>query len=100
MLRAMAHKGQLTMTDPYAVDSAAWRERQIRLLEAWSTFEVDLVLLTRRESVQWLTGAFVRAPFEPTAALSREGHATLVLPEHQEKDVAAADEVISYEGKL
>jgi len=88
------------MTDPYAVDLAACRGRQRRLLESLDQLEVDLVVLTRRESVQWLTGAFVRPPFEPIAALSRDGHVTLVVPEHQAGEAAAVDEVVSYEGKL
>ena len=43
--------------DPYAVDIEACRGRQRRLLEAVEPLDVDLMLLTRRESVQWLTGA-------------------------------------------
>src|SRR6185436_9627932 len=53
-----------------------------------------------RESVQWLTGAFVKAPFEPIAAMTADGHVTLVLPERQLADaVAAADELVGYEAK-
>lgn len=87
------------MTDPYAVDIAACRGRQRRLLTAIEPLDADLVLLTRRESVQWLTGAYVRPPFEPIAALSCAGQVTLVLPEHQANELAAADEVVAYEGK-
>ena len=41
----------------------------------------------------------MRPPFEPIAALAGDGHVTLVLPEHQVSDVAAADGVVTYEGK-
>ncbi len=85
--------------DPFAVDLVACRGRQRRLLEAVEPLDVDLVVLTRRESVQWLTGAYVRPPFEPIAALSLEGHVTLVLPSHQLGDIVAADEKLSYEAQ-
>ena len=85
--------------DPYAVDIAACRGRQQRLLEAIKPLDVDLTLLTRRESVQWLTGVHVRPPFEPVAAITSDGHVTLVLPEHQLGDAAAADETLGYEGR-
>jgi hypothetical protein len=49
--------------DPYAIDLEACRGRQRRLLEAVEPLEVDLILLTRRESVQWLTGVRVPEPF-------------------------------------
>jgi Xaa-Pro aminopeptidase len=85
--------------DPYAVDIAACRGRQRRLLEAIAPLEVDLALVTRRESVQWLTGAHVRAPFEAMAALTPDGHVTLVLPDRQVSSDYAADEVAGYEAK-
>lgn len=85
--------------DPYAVDIEACHSRQRRLLDVVEPLGVDLTLLTRRESVQWLTGAHVRAPFEPIAAITSDGYVTLVLPEHQLADVTAADDVLGYEGK-
>jgi Xaa-Pro aminopeptidase len=90
------------MNDPFAVDIAACRGRQRRLLEYVLPLEADdqfLTVLTQRESVQWLTGAFVRPPFAPIAAITRSGHVTLVLPEHQQHEAVAADEIIGYEGK-
>jgi Xaa-Pro aminopeptidase len=85
--------------DPYAVDLEACRARQKRLVEAVQPLDVDLTVLTRRESVQWLTGARVAAPYETLAAVSPDGRVTLVLPERQKKTPAAADEVIGYEAK-
>jgi Xaa-Pro aminopeptidase len=87
------------LSDPFVVNEGACRGRQQRLLERMAKIGVDLVVLTSRESVQWLTGAFVRYPFEPVAAISAGGHVTLVLPERQMKQSAAADERISYEAK-
>jgi Xaa-Pro aminopeptidase len=86
-------------TDPYAVDVAACRARQLRLLEAIEPLEADLVVATRRETIQWLTGAYVRAPFEPIALLRTDGRLTLVLPDRQADELTAADEVIGYEAK-
>jgi Xaa-Pro dipeptidase len=85
--------------DPYAVDIEACRGRQRRLLDAIEAFDVDRAIITRRESVQWLTGAHVRAPFEPIAAMRADGHLTLVLPDRQLSESVAADELIGYEAK-
>jgi Xaa-Pro aminopeptidase len=85
--------------DPYAVDLDACRARQRRLLAAIEPFEADFALLTRRESVQWLTGMHVRAPFEPIAILRPAGRLTLVVPDHQTQETAAADEIVGYEAK-
>jgi len=85
--------------DPFAVDIEACRNRQQRLLEAVEPLEVDLVLLTRRESVQWLTGAFLKAPVEPIAAVTAAGHVTLVVPERQLDVAVAADDLVGYEAK-
>jgi Xaa-Pro aminopeptidase len=85
--------------DPYGVDVAACRARQQRLLEAVEPLGVDLIVLSRRESVQWLTGAHVRPPFEPTAAMSVAGHVTLVIPDRQLSESVAADELLGYDAK-
>jgi Xaa-Pro aminopeptidase len=85
--------------DPYAVDVAACRGRQHRLLEATGPLGVELVILSHRESVQWLTGIHVRPPFEPLVAMTSAGHVTLVIPERQLGEPAAADELIGYEAK-
>jgi Xaa-Pro aminopeptidase len=85
--------------DPYAIDIAACRSRQRRLLEAVEPLGVDLIVVSRRESVQWLTGAHVRAPFEPVAAMTTGGHVTLVVPERQLAEDMAVDELLGYEAK-
>jgi Xaa-Pro aminopeptidase len=85
--------------DPYAVDLEACRSRQRRLLEAVEPLDVDLILLTRRESVQWLTGARIPEPFETVAAMNASGQVTLVLPDRQLEMAAAVDDRVGYEAK-
>jgi Xaa-Pro aminopeptidase len=85
--------------DAYGVDIAACRGRQQRLLEAVEPLGVDLTVVSRRESVQWLTGARVAPPFEPIAAMTTDGKVTLVVPDRQLSEPAAADELIGYEAK-
>jgi Xaa-Pro aminopeptidase len=85
--------------DPFAPDIEACRGRQRRLLEAVEPLEVDLILLTRRESVQWLTGAHVAPPFETVAAVTAAGQVTLVLPDRQRETPVAADVLVGYEAK-
>lgn len=86
-------------TDPYAVDIEACRGRQRRLLAEMHSQSLDLVLLTRRDSVQWLTGAYVGPLFAPAAALTADGRVTLVLPSKRLSADVAADEVIGYEAQ-
>src|SRR4051794_38485020 len=85
--------------DPYAVDLEACRGRQQRLLEAIEPTRADLIVLTRHESVQWATGAFTKPPFIPIAYLRPDGHMTLVMPDRQVSERAAADDIIGYEAK-
>src|SRR5689334_22982796 len=85
--------------DPYAVDLEACRGRQKRLLEAIEPTGAELILLTRRESVQWTTGFHAKPPFIPIACLRPDGHMTLVMPERQVSERAAADDVVGYEAK-
>jgi Xaa-Pro aminopeptidase len=86
--------------DPYAVDLMACRGRQRRLLDELAELNVDTAVVSRRETVQWLTGVLVRPPFEPIAALTSDGQLTLVTPEGQLNDSAAADIRIGYESNL
>jgi Xaa-Pro aminopeptidase len=87
------------LADPFAVNLAACRGRQQLLIVRMVELRVDLAVLTSRESVQWLTGAFVKAPFEPVVAVSADGHVLLIVPERQLKQPAAADERLGYEAK-
>jgi Xaa-Pro aminopeptidase len=86
-------------SDPYAVDKAACRGRQARLLARLAEIGVDLAVLTSRESIQWLTGAFVKYPFDPVATITSNGHLTLIVPDRQLDQPVAADELLGYEAK-
>lgn len=85
--------------DPYAVDIAACRSRQGRLLAEMGRLNLEWFLATRSETVQWLTGAYVGPLFTPVAALHRDGRLTLVLPSRKQDITVAADEVLPYEEK-
>ena len=87
------------MTDTFEVDIEACRARQRRLLLAMNEAGLQLVLLTRNDSVQWLTGAYIDRLFAPAAAMDANGHVTLVLPSRKTSLVVAADEVVPYEEK-
>ncbi|MEM8866606.1 MAG: aminopeptidase P family N-terminal domain-containing protein, partial [Planctomycetota bacterium] len=81
------------------IDKQCCRVRQQRLLEAMQQLGVDLAILTRRESVQWLTGAWVGPLFWPSAGIDSSGHVTIVLPSRKTEMPVAADTVLSYEEK-
>lgn len=85
--------------DIYAVDVEACRGRQKRLLAEMERMGLDLVVLTRGESVQWLTGAQVGSLFAPAAVLTASGRVTAVLPSRKATQTLAADEVVPYEEK-
>src|SRR5262245_56998112 len=86
--------------DPYAPNETACRGRQRRLLDEMARQDAELAVLTNRESVQWLTGAYIRPPFAPVVSLEASGRLTLVLPERMLQLSAAADERLGYPAKL
>ncbi|MEO1497946.1 MAG: aminopeptidase P family N-terminal domain-containing protein, partial [Planctomycetota bacterium] len=75
------------------------RSRQNRLVETLAEQGVEHALLTRAESIQWLTGAYVGPLFCPSAAIDAAGRVTLVLPNRKVGTPAVADEVLGYEEK-
>lgn len=83
----------------FDVDVNSCRGRQQRLLVRMHDLKLDWVLLTRSESVQWLTGAYVGPLFAPVAAMDAQGRVTLVLPARKASLKVAADEVLTYEEK-
>jgi Xaa-Pro dipeptidase len=85
--------------DPFAVDVVACRSRQQRLLAEMQMLGLDWAILTRGESVQWLTGAYVGPQFTPAAAMNRDGRVLLVLPSRKKELAVAAEEVLLYEEK-
>ncbi len=83
----------------FEVNIEACRGRQRRLLAEMQRDGLQLVVLTRGESVQWLTGAHVGPLFAPVAAIDASGHVTLVLPSRKVVQTVAADEIVPYEEK-
>jgi Xaa-Pro dipeptidase len=81
------------------LDPALCRARQARLLQVMQEREVELAIVTQHAHVQWLTGAYCRWTFQPTALLTADGHLTLVSPAKPALAADAADEVISYQAK-
>jgi Xaa-Pro aminopeptidase len=78
------------------IDVSACRARQLRLLEVMEQQNLDLVVVTQIEHVQYLAGPRFAWTFQPFAALTREGKLTLVAP-NKIPPVAAADEILTYE---
>ncbi len=87
----------LVVTD--SLDKTAIQARQKRLLEELTKRRCGLAVLTRPESIQWLTGARVAPHFTPTASIDAEGKVTLVLPSRQVETPAVADKIVPYEEK-
>jgi len=83
---------------PLEIDVDACRSRQKRLQEAMQQLQLDVVIVTRTEHVQWLAGPRFGWMFEPAAALTADGQLTLVAP-NREPEVAAADQVVTYEAQ-
>lgn len=86
----------------FDVETAACRGRQQRLVEKMRELDVELAIVAQSENIQWLTGARFAPTFSPLAALSAEGHCTLVVPGRKGRPVPegfAADEVLPYEAQ-
>jgi Xaa-Pro aminopeptidase len=80
-------------------DVTACRGRQKRLLAEMQRLQLDLVIVTQIEHVQYLAGPRFGPVFSPAAALRADGHLTLCGPKRPEL-VAAADEVVTYDAQL
>ncbi len=76
----------------------ACRGRQRRLIEQMQLMQLDMVIVTMTEHVQYLAGPRFAWVFSPVAALSVDGHLKLVAPQKM-PEVAAADDVTTYEAK-
>jgi Xaa-Pro dipeptidase len=87
---------------PWDVDIPACRGRQRRLLDEMHRLDVELVIITQIDPIQWLAGPRFEWKFSPVAALAADGRLTLVAPTHKGRPVqvtAAADEVLPYEAQ-
>ncbi|MGD9721527.1 MAG: M24 family metallopeptidase [Pirellulales bacterium] len=84
--------------DPYAIDVAACRTRQRRLLDLMQQQQLDLAIVTQHAHVQYLVGPRFAWTFSPVAALWSDGRAVLVAPS-QPSEPVAADDVLTYEAQ-
>jgi Xaa-Pro aminopeptidase len=80
------------------INVEATRGRQRRLLDVMRRDQLDAVIVTQIEHVQWLAGPRFGWVFQPAAALTVDGKLILVAPQKEPK-VAAADEVLTYEAQ-
>ena len=81
----------------FAPDIEACRGRQQRLIHEMQRLDVSLAVVTQRAHVLWLTGLYFGPFYQPAAALSIDGQLTLVVPDGNVPEQAAADEVLPYE---
>lgn len=82
----------------FEINVDACRSRQRRLIDVMQERDIDLVLVTQVEHVQWLAGPRFSWVFQPAAALTADGHLTLVAP-NEAPAAAAADTVVTYEAQ-
>lgn len=87
------------MASSESLDEDSIRGRQKRLVEAITARGCGFAVLTRPESIQWLTGARVGPLFTPCASIDDGGGVTLVLPSRKAETPAVADRVLPYEEK-
>ena len=80
------------------INIEACRGRQRRLLEIMQRKQLDLVIVTQTEHVQYLVGPRFGWVFQPAAALAADGQMTLIAP-NKAPDVAAADQVATYQAQ-
>jgi Xaa-Pro dipeptidase len=73
----------------------ACRGRQRRVLELMQRKQLDLVVVTQIEHVQYLAGPRFGWLFQPAGALSADGKLTLVAP-NKAPEVSAADQIVTY----
>lgn len=83
----------------FSFDEQHCRARQAALVLEMASLGVDLAVLTRSESIHWLTGVRLSPLMEPMAAIDATGEVTLVLPSRNLETPAVADRVVGYEAK-
>src|ERR1700679_383275 len=88
----------MTTSSPDGIDLSACRSRQRRLVAVMERLNLDLVIVTQIEHVQYLVGPRLRWVFSPSAALDRDGKLMLVAPGEAPAE-AAADTIVTYEAQ-
>jgi Xaa-Pro dipeptidase len=84
--------------DKFQIDVVSCQGRQRRLLDRMQSDELDVVIVTLPEHVQWLTGTRYAWTLRSAAVITSDGRVTLVAPQSA-PEVVAADEVLTYEAK-
>ena len=82
----------------YEIDLNACRGRQQRLLAQMRQQNLDVVIVTQTENVQWLGGQRFGWVFQAAAALRADGHLTIAAPAAPPVE-AAADNVVTYKAQ-
>ncbi|ADB19196.1 peptidase M24 [Pirellula staleyi DSM 6068] len=85
--------------NPLDTDLSACRARQERLLHYMHLMQLDMVVVTQIEHVQYLAGPRFGWVFSPAAVLHADGKLTLVAPAKPTVE-AAADEILTYDAQL
>lgn len=80
------------------INVEACRGRQQRLIKRMQEKQLDLVVITQIEHVQYFVGPRFGWVMQPAAAIDSSGRVTLVAP-NQVPAVAAADEILTYEAQ-
>lgn len=80
-------------------EESCCRQRQQALVAEIQQLGVDTAILTRSESVQWLTGAYVGPLMEVMATVNADGEVTLVLPARKLEIPHCASTTVGYEAK-
>lgn len=86
------------MAVSYDIDVNATRARQKRLVEVMQKLNLDLVIVTKIEHIQYFVGPRFPWTMSPVAAIDARGHVTLVAP-NKPPEVAAADEILTYQAQ-
>lgn len=82
----------------FEIDIIACRSRQQRLLAEMQRQQLDCVVVTQTEHVQYLSGPRFAWYHQAAAVLDHQGRLTLVAP-NQAPAVAAADDIVTYEAQ-
>ncbi len=82
----------------YDTNIDACRGRQQRLIDQMRQRQIDVVIVTQTEHVQWLAGPRFPWVMQAAAALRVDGHLTLAAPQKPILE-AAADELVTYEAQ-
>ncbi len=86
-------------SDDFRVDPDGCESRKQALLSEMHSRGIELAVLTRGESVQWLTGAYLGPLMAVGATLEAGGRVTVVLPERKLELDCVADVRVGYQAK-